>query len=254
MKKAVLFSAMGMLASFANMAGAQEVGRVLSSTPVVQQVPVQRQVCSAQPMAVQQPNSGGGGVIGALAGGAIGNQMGHGDGRAAATIIGLVGGALLGNRIESNNSAAQVQNVQQCGTQTVYENRTVGYNVAYEYAGKQYNVQMPYDPGQTIRLQLTPVGGAAAAPSGPGPAQSVIVAPPVGQTAVQTTVDPAMQPQGQAVAQIIAAPAMYPGPAVYPGYYAPAYYSPYYRPYFYPPIGLSLSFGYSHGYGHRHWR
>jgi hypothetical protein len=34
----------------------------------------------------------------------------------------------------------------------------VGYNVVYEYAGKQYTVQMPADPGPTLRLQLTPVG------------------------------------------------------------------------------------------------
>lgn len=34
----------------------------------------------------------------------------------------------------------------------------MGYIVVYEYAGKQYTVQMPNDPGPTIRLQLTPVG------------------------------------------------------------------------------------------------
>ena len=243
MKQAVLFSAMGVaLASLGTAAGAEEVGRVISSTPVIQQVAVPRQVCNTQPMAVQQPNSGGGGVIGALAGGAIGNQIGHGDGRAVATIIGLVGGALLGNQIESNNNAGQVQNVQQCGTQMSYENRTVGYNVQYEYAGKQYDVQLPYDPGQTIRLQLTPVGAASTpppavgAPSGPGAAQAVIVAPPLANTAAPMAVAPA--------------------PVAYPAYYygdAPSYY---YRPY-YPPISFSLGLGYWGGHRHhrhRHWR
>jgi uncharacterized protein YcfJ len=169
MKKTILFSAVGVLSALGSAAGAQEIGRVLSSTPVIQQVPVPRQVCSYQPVAVQQPNSGAGGVIGALAGGAIGNQIGHGDGRAAATILGVVGGALLGNRIESNNNAPQVQNIQNCSTQTYYENRTVGYNVLYEYAGKQYNAQMPNDPGPTIRLQLTPMGGDSAASDMPAP-------------------------------------------------------------------------------------
>ncbi|HWP12875.1 MAG TPA: glycine zipper 2TM domain-containing protein, partial [Ramlibacter sp.] len=147
MNKTILFSAVGVLSALGSTAGAQEVGRVLSSTPVVQQVAVPREVCNYQPMAVQRPNSGAGGLVGALAGGAIGNQIGHGEGRAVATLLGVVGGALLGNQIESNNNAAQVQNVQSCTTQTYYENRTVGYNVVYEYAGRQYNVQMPNDPG-----------------------------------------------------------------------------------------------------------
>jgi hypothetical protein len=28
--------------------------------------------------------------------------------------------------------------------------------VTYEFAGKQYNVQLPSDPGPTIKLQITP--------------------------------------------------------------------------------------------------
>jgi uncharacterized protein YcfJ len=245
MKKTILFSAVGVLSALGSAAGAQDIGRVLSSTPVIQQVPVPRQVCSYQPVAVQQPNSGAGGVIGALAGGAIGNQIGHGDGRAAATILGVVGGALLGNRIESNNNAPQVQNIQNCSTQTYYENRTVGYNVLYEYAGKQYNAQMPNDPGPTIRLQLTPMGGDSAAsdmpaPSAPSAAPGVIVAPPMAQAV------------GQPIAQIVAAPptvypAAYPTyPTAYPGYYG--------SPYYYPPVGLSLNFGFSGGHRHHRWR
>jgi len=105
MKKAVLFSTMGLLATVGHSAFAQEVGRVISSTPVIQQVAVPRQVCNSQPMAVQQPNSGAGAVLGAIAGGAAGNAIGHGSGRAAATILGLVGGAALGNNIEGSGRA-----------------------------------------------------------------------------------------------------------------------------------------------------
>jgi uncharacterized protein YcfJ len=252
MKQLVLFSAMGVAASFAPVAGAQELGRVISSTPVIQQVAVPRQVCNTQPVAVQQPSSGGGAVVGAIVGGLLGNTIGHGMGRAAATGAGILAGAAVGDSLEGRNSYAQP--VQQCTTQTFYENRNVGYNVQYEYAGKQYNVQLPYDPGPTIRLQLTPVGAGAAAPdtagapAGPGPAAPVIVAPPVVQAA------------GQPVAHIIATPSAYPAsyaPAYYaPAYYAPAYYGgPYYRAPYYAPIGLSLNFGWSGGHhGHRHWR
>ena len=36
---------------------------------------------------------------------------------------------------------------------------TSGYNVRYEYAGREYQTQMPYDPGQSIRVQVqvTPI-------------------------------------------------------------------------------------------------
>ena len=246
MKKSVLLSALGVLAAFGDSAGAQEVGRVISSTPVVQQVAVPRQVCSNQPMAVQQPNSGAGAVIGGIAGGAVGNTIGHGSGRAAATAIGLIGGALLGNSIEGSGN--RVQNVQQCSTQTYYENRTAGYNVLYEYAGREYNVQMPYDPGPTIRLQVTPVGSSSPESGDPGygrgePPQATVVAPPLQY---------GMPPEGYAPAQ----PAVVAGavaPVGYPVYApGPAYpYYPGYYPGYYAPIGLSLGIGFSGGHHHR---
>src|SRR5215218_488020 len=63
MNKAILVSAMGALGlAAAGAASAQEIGRVLSSTPVVQQVPVQRQVCSQPQPVVQQAPQGGGGA------------------------------------------------------------------------------------------------------------------------------------------------------------------------------------------------
>jgi uncharacterized protein YcfJ len=141
-------------------AGAQELGRVISSTAVIQQVSVPRQVCTTDQVTVQPSKSGAGAIMGAIAGGAVGNAVGDGSGRTIATILGFVGGAMLGDRIEGA-PAAQTQNVQRCSTQTFYENRTVGYNVIYEYAGRQYTVQLPNDPGPTIRLQVTPVEGAS---------------------------------------------------------------------------------------------
>jgi len=198
---------------------AQEVGRVVSSTPIIQQVAVPRQVCSNEQVAVAQPKSGAGAVMGAIAGGAIGNAVGHGGGQAAATMLGLFGGAVLGDRIEGPGNT-QLQNVQRCSSQTFYENRTVAYNVVYEYAGKQYSVQMPQDPGPTLQLQVTPVGAAPAA------------AAPMAQLSYDT-----VQPTTVIVTQ-----------PVYP-VYAP-------RPY-YPPVSLNLGWSYwggNYGHGHGHWR
>lgn len=211
------------------------LARVISSTPVVQQVAVPRQVCNNEAIVTQAPKSGAGALMGALAGGAAGNALGNGGGRAAATMIGLVGGAMIGDRIEGGNN--QIQNVQQCTTQTFYENRPSHYNVVYEYQGTQYNTQMATDPGPYVRLQVTPVGAITPAPQAPQPAQP------------QPYFQPAPQPVY--VQPVVSAP-------VYPAYYAqPSYYAQptYYAPSYYPPIGLSLNFGYSRNYGgHRHWR
>jgi uncharacterized protein YcfJ len=246
MKKSVLFSAITVLAATATIANAQELGRVLSATPVIQQVAVPRQVCTNQPVAVQQPNSGAGAVVGGLTGGVIGNQIGGGSGRAAATVLGVVGGALLGNRVESNTNQPQYQTMQQCSTQTSYENRTMGYNVRYEYAGKEYQVQMPYDPGPTIKLQVTPVSS-----SEPAPAPDMAAAP--SQAAYAQ--DGVAQPAVVAGAQPVGVAPVY---SAYPAY--PVYAAPAYPAYWYPPVSLSLGFGWwggghgGHWAGGRHWR
>lgn len=136
---------------------AQEVGRVISSTPVLQQVGVPRQICSTEQVQVRGQHAGSGAVLGAVAGGVIGNAIGDGSSRALTTVVGAVGGAILGDRIQGNASR-QVQNVQRCSTQTFYENRAVAYNVVYSYAGKRYQTQMPYNPGPGLRLNVNRIG------------------------------------------------------------------------------------------------
>jgi outer membrane lipoprotein SlyB len=48
-------------------------------------------------------------VIGAVVGGVLGNQVGKGSGRAAATGVGILGGAVAGNAIEGRNNSQEVQ-------------------------------------------------------------------------------------------------------------------------------------------------
>lgn len=142
--------------AFAQNADGTDMARVIQTVPVMQQVAVPRQICTNELVTVPGQKSGAGAVMGGIAGGAIGNQIGQGNGRAAATVIGLIGGAVLGDKIEGGGTPS-TQNVQRCSTQTVYETRTTAYNVTYEYAGKQYTVQMPQDPGQWVRVQVSPV-------------------------------------------------------------------------------------------------
>jgi uncharacterized protein YcfJ len=205
----------------------QETGRVLSSTPIVQQVAVPRQVCTVDQASVQpQQRSGAGALLGAIAGGAMGNAVGDGGGRAAATIIGLIGGAIIGERVEHASPQPQ-RPIQQCSTQYFYENRATAYNVVYEYAGKQYSVQLPYDPGPTIKLQILPAGmsNSSLDPSQAPPAAELAVAPVY------------VNPPVVAVQRI---------------YFAePAYAVRHYH----PPLSLSFGFGSHRGHRHHHhWR
>lgn len=204
---------------------AQDLGRVLSSTPVMQQVGIPRQVCSTEQVEVQPHSSGGGAMLGALAGGALGNALGSGHGRAAATVVGAIGGAILGDRVEGE-PPSYLQNVQRCSSQTFFESRVVAYNVVYEFAGKQHSVQMPHDPGSTIQLQVSPVGSAAQNAQ-----------PPV-----------SYQYQSAPVQPVVVQPAVVVTQPAYPIYYPGPYYS--------PPVAIGLSVGpvyrYHHHYGH--WR
>jgi len=57
-------------------------------------------------------SSGNGGtlgaIIGAVAGGVLGNQVGKGDGRKAATVAGAVAGGVVGNQIGKRNDGSDV--------------------------------------------------------------------------------------------------------------------------------------------------
>ena len=241
MKKTLVLSLLASSSLLAlNASAADILARVISSTPVVQQVAVPRQVCNSQQVITETSKSGGGALLGAVAGGAVGNAIGNGGGRALATVIGLVGGAMVGDRVEGTSN--QVQNIQQCSTQTFYENRPSHYNVVYEYQGTQYNVQMSQDPGPYVKLQVTPVGAMNPTPQPGFPTQQIQPAQP--QTYYQQT--PA-QP-GYVVQQpVFLAPVVIES---YSSYYGNPYYPRhFYRPY-YGPVGSSISFGYSRGY----WR
>ena len=204
--------ALAVLSCAATTAHTQEMGRVLSATPVTQQVAVPQQVCGNETIySGGRPTTGGGAVLGAIAGGAAGNAIGNGGGRAAATALGVIGGALLGNQIESGPPG--YQNVRRCTTETYYDNRLVGYDVIYEYAGRRYTTRTQSDPGEWIPVTVQP-----AVPPGYAP---------------QHTGNAAYGPAGVVIATPPGPPAyVVPPPAVYEYQYRPPYYGhhPYHRP------------------------
>jgi uncharacterized protein YcfJ len=250
----------------ATAASAQQMvnARVLSSTPLWEQVPVTD--CAP---GYGQP-SGGGAAIGAVTGGLIGSQLGKGSGHVAGAILGALGGAMVGNAAEAHS-----RGYGQCGTR--YENRMTGYDVSYEVGGRTYRTRMAQDPGPW--LQVPADGGYGYAPppaygydqGGYGTQSYPVLPPPVGAYAL-----PNYPASGEAPGVVTAPPPAYPYPpqgypppaypADYPpgyqpvdphgGYYPSSYPAPVYpaapvvvRPAYVAPVGVNLSIGGS--FGHR---
>ena len=57
---------------------------------------------SIRSQTVQKANPTGGAIVGAIAGGALGNMVGGGTGRTVATVVGAVGGGFAGHAIAEN--------------------------------------------------------------------------------------------------------------------------------------------------------
>jgi len=201
-------------------AQAADFATVVSSTPVTVAVPVPRQQCSDGQQLVQQRPSGAGALIGAIAGGVIGHNLGNGFGRAAATGVGAVAGAVVGDQVEAANSPVSEVPVRRCQTVSSYENRIVGYDVIYDYAGQRYSTRMARDPGRQLAVNVQPAEGSVA----PAPADYGREGTPV--------------PSNQAPQPVYYAPLQ------------PVYYEP--PPVYVTPV-IGFGFGYYGGYRGR-WR
>ena len=97
-------------------------------------------------------------LLGGLAGGLLGGQIGHGSGRKIATIGGSLLGAGVGydyqNRYHPARERERVSYEDRCRTveEVHTEERVEGYDVSYRYQGKRFQTQLPYDPGDRIRV------------------------------------------------------------------------------------------------------
>lgn len=106
-------------------------------------------------------SSAGGAVLGGIVGAVIGHQIGHGRGRDAATAVGAVVGAAVGSQQAQRRGAyasapPQQYTVQRCETRyrDEWQERTDGYRVTYVYNGRRQVTQLPYRPGDRIRVRV----------------------------------------------------------------------------------------------------
>lgn len=108
--------------------------------------------------------SAGSMILGGIIGAAVGNQIGRGDGRRAATVAGAVIGSAIGHDVGDRRAGGQRRVVtesrpyeaERCEVRydEEFEERIEGYRVTYVYNGRTQTTQLPYDPGDRIRVRV----------------------------------------------------------------------------------------------------
>ena len=105
-------------------------------------------------------------VIGGIAGAVLGSKVGGGSGTYAATAIGSMVGGMAGRQVYENaqRNRAPRGTVRVCDpvpvrdgystSRTVNDSRVNGYDVTYEYAGRQFTTRTNYHPGDRIRVRV----------------------------------------------------------------------------------------------------
>ncbi|MCY7387688.1 MAG: glycine zipper 2TM domain-containing protein [Burkholderiales bacterium] len=184
-----VLSTLGLSAGLASAAPHSDVATVISATPLLERVNVPRRECyneqitsydqrrfvrpaQQEYITESRPNSGGGALLGAIVGGVIGHQFGNSSGgRDRGTAAGAVIGGLIGNNVERTNnngydsgyrraSAYEVErvpvtrDVQRCDVVSEYRDEIRGYDVRYNYNGREYSTRMSYDPGPTMPINV----------------------------------------------------------------------------------------------------
>lgn len=123
---------------------------VLSADPVYLVVPAPpREECYEERVAGDDT---GGTLLGAVVGGALGNQVGGGDGRRAATIAGAVIGGAVGNNLSNRD---QPQTRCRIIEGEPERREVVGYDVQYRYRGEIFVSRLDYDPGSRLRVRVS---------------------------------------------------------------------------------------------------
>jgi uncharacterized protein YcfJ len=145
-----------------------EYATVLDTRPLFREVKVSKPIreCWDEPVYHTRRGqiSAGGMLAGGLIGGIVGHQIGNGRGNKVATAMGTLIGAQIGHQVV--NADVKTERTltgyeERCKTyhRVGYEEVLEGYDVTYEYRGGQYQLVMPYDPGENIkmRVEFTPV-------------------------------------------------------------------------------------------------
>lgn len=98
-------------------------------------------------------------ILGGIIGGVVGNQFGSGRGKGVMTIAGALLGASIGRDVthrRARHGPVHVSMERRCKIEHVTheEERIDGYDVTYEYGGREFSTHTPVNPGDTIRVRV----------------------------------------------------------------------------------------------------
>ena len=136
----------------------RDTARVIESRPVYEAA-FSRQECwnprAGHYEALRAPEKtdvGKGAAIGAVTGGVLGHQVDSGGGTAAGAIL----GGILGHQIERRNDRDDQPDLDRSRCRVVSEGggsgALLGYDVRYEYDGREYVTRMSNEPGRRLRV------------------------------------------------------------------------------------------------------
>jgi uncharacterized protein YcfJ len=166
-------TAFGGIAGYRMLAG-PDYAKVVSVTPVTESVKTPREECRDQVVTRTKPvkdtHKIAGTVIGAVAGGLLGDAIGGGGKNTGAKVAGAAVGGYAGNKTQGKMQQGDTYQTTErvCNTVQDVSEHTLGYNVKYLIGDTLGEIQMDHDPGDTIPLEdgklVIARGSAMAAP------------------------------------------------------------------------------------------
>lgn len=158
--KSIILSIVALTVSNFAFAGAyDDVATITSVTPLQGEQMVQQQVCpqTVSQAAPVQERSVTGSLLGGITGALLGSNVGNGNGRTVAIAAGAIAGAVTGDRLDNRAPVQQAS----CYLVAKSELRVVGYQVSFDYNGRNYKQTMQFDPSQggntTLRVNVNVV-------------------------------------------------------------------------------------------------
>lgn len=149
----------GALATYTLVDKGPSYATVTAVEPIKETQRTPREVCRDVTLThrrpVQDEHKIAGTVLGAVAGGLLGSQVGGGNGKKLATVAGAAAGGYAGNQVQGRMQANDTYTTteRRCETVTDVSEKVVGYQVRYDLDGKPGQVRMARKPGERIPVE-----------------------------------------------------------------------------------------------------
>lgn len=128
--------------------------RVVSSQPVYSEAASHEECWNEETHSYEHRDRIAGTALGAIAGGVIGHQFGSSSGgRDRGTAAGAIIGGIVGNQVARNHDENRAPNVEErCRTVQDSDAQIIGYDVTYDFQGRQLSTRLDHDPGRWLTV------------------------------------------------------------------------------------------------------